>query len=66
VAAVLRGSPAERAGLQAGDVVLQVGERAVLTRQVTREALADASLDRPLRLTVRRGERRLSLALSPP
>jgi len=66
VAAVLRGSPAERAGLQAGDVVLQVGERAVLTRQVTREALADAPLDRPLRLTVRRGERRLSLALSPP
>lgn len=66
VAVVLRGGSAERAGLQQGDVVLQVGERAVLTRQATREALAETPLDQPLRLTVRRGDHRLTLALPPP
>ncbi len=63
---VLRGGEAEKAGLVAGDVLLQIGERAVLTREAAREALAEIPLERPLRLTVRRGESRLSLTLSPP
>lgn len=66
VAAVLRGGPADRAGLEAGDVLLEVGERAVVSREAAREILADVPLDRPLRVTVRRGERRLSLTLPPP
>jgi serine protease Do len=66
VAAVLRGGVAEKAGLEVGDVLVQVGERPVLTREAAREALADAPLDRPLRLTVRRGEGRVSLALPAP
>jgi S1-C subfamily serine protease len=66
VAAVLRGGAAEKAGLEVGDVLLQVGERAVVTRDAAREALADVSLDGPLRLTVRRGERRLTLTVSAP
>ncbi|MGH7312619.1 MAG: PDZ domain-containing protein, partial [Candidatus Rokuibacteriota bacterium] len=66
VGAVLRGGAAEKAGLQVGDVLVQVEERPVLTRDAAREALAEASLDRPLRLTVRRGEGRLSLALPVP
>jgi S1-C subfamily serine protease len=66
VSTVLRRSAAEKAGLEVGDVLLQVGERAVLTREVARDALADAPLDQPLRLTVRRGERRISLTLSVP
>ncbi len=66
VGAVLRGGAAEKAGLEVGDVLVQVEERAVLTREAAREALADVPLDRPLRLTVRRGEGRLSLALPAP
>jgi serine protease Do len=66
VGAVLRGGVAEKAGLEVGDVLVQVGERPVLTREAAREALADMPLDRPLRLTVRRGEDRVGLALPAP
>lgn len=65
VAVVLRGGPADRAGLEAGDVLLEVGGQPVISREAAREALADAPLDRPLRLTVRRGEQRLSLTVPP-
>ena len=66
VAVVVPRSPADRAGLEVGDVILQVGERVVLTRDEVREALADASLEAPLRLTVGRGANRLSVTLRPP
>jgi serine protease Do len=69
VTVVLRGSPAEKAGLEVGDVILQVGEQAVMSRDAARETLSDAPTDRPLRLTVRRRGRPLSLevpAISPP
>lgn len=66
VGAVLRGGAAERAGLQAGDVLLQVAERAVVSREAARDALADAPLDRPLRLVVRRGSEQLTLRVPPP
>jgi serine protease Do len=66
VAAVLPRSPAERAGLQVGDVLLQVGDRAVVGRDAAREALADAPVDRPLRLALRRGEERLTVVLPAP
>jgi S1-C subfamily serine protease len=55
VAVVMRGSPAEQAGLEAGDVILQVNDRAVLSREEAREALAESLPERPVRLTVRRG-----------
>ena len=66
IAVVLRGSPAERAGLEVGDVIAEVNEQAVLTRDAAREALADAGAERPLRLSVRRGDRRLSVTLAAP
>ena len=65
VTVVLRNSPAEKAGLQTGDVIVQVEERQVLTREAAREALADASLERPLRLAVRRAGTQLTLTLAP-
>jgi serine protease Do len=61
VTVVVRRSPAEKAGLEVGDVILQVGEQAVVSRDAARQALADAEVDRPLRLTVRRGERLVSV-----
>jgi S1-C subfamily serine protease len=66
VTVVIRGSPAEKAGLEVGDVLLQVNEQAVVTREAAREALADATIDRPLRLTVRRGDVLVSLTLAKP
>ena len=65
VAVVVRNSPAEKAGLQTGDVIFQVEERPVVTREAAREALADASPEWPLRLTVRRGASQLTLTLVP-
>jgi S1-C subfamily serine protease len=62
---VARGSAAEKAGLEVGDVIVAVGERAVVTGDAAREALAEREPDRPLALTVRRGERQLALTLLP-
>jgi serine protease Do len=66
VGAVIRGSTAEKAGLEVGDVILQVGPYPVPTRDAAREALAEVSPARPLSLTIRRGARQISLTLPPP
>jgi serine protease Do len=66
VSVVVPKSSADRGGLQVGDVILQVNERAVATRDALREGLADAGLEAPLRLTVRREGSRLSLVLKAP
>ena len=66
VSVIVPRSSADRAGLEVGDVILQVGERVVLTRDEVREALADAGLEAPLRLTLGRGANRLSVTLRPP
>lgn len=66
VGVVARGGAAEKAGLAVGDVIIEVGDRPVVTADAAREALSDRELDRPLPLTVRRGDRRLSLTLSLP
>ena len=63
---VAKGSVADKAGLTVGDVILQVNEQSVLTRDAAREALGDLSPDRPLRLTVRREGQHVSLTLPPP
>lgn len=61
VTVVVRRSAAEKAGLEVGDVILQVGEQTVVSRDAARHALADSEVDRPLRLTVRRGEQLVSV-----
>jgi serine protease Do len=58
-------TPAERAGLRAGDVLVEIGDRRVLTRDAAREALAAMPLDRPLQLGIRRDEEHLSLTIAP-
>ena len=66
VSAVVPKSSADRGGLETGDVILQINDLAVVTREALREALADAGLEAPLRLTVRRGGERLTLVLKVP
>ena len=65
VSGVERGGPADRSGLQAGDVVLQVADRPVITREAARDALADMNPDRTLPLVVRRGAEQVHLSLKP-
>lgn len=66
VAVVLAGGQAERGGLRVGDVVIEVNGRPTVTLEAAREALAQASLDGPLSLAVRRQSELLQLALPPP
>jgi serine protease Do len=66
VAVVQRGGPAEKAGLEVGDVIVQVNERPVATREAAREALAEIGLDRPLQLTVQRDAGPIGLTLPAP
>jgi serine protease Do len=61
VTLVVRGSAAERAGLETGDVILTINDAAVVSRDAAREALAELTPERPFRLTVRRGEEHLGL-----
>jgi serine protease Do len=65
VSLVVKDSAAARAGLEVGDVILQVEETAVVTRDAAREALADLAPEQSLRLTVRRESRRLPLEIVP-
>ena len=66
VVAVLKGSPAEHAGLSVGDVIVDVEGRAVATGDAAREVLASVEISRPLRLTVRRGTESRALTLAAP
>jgi serine protease Do len=65
VGVVARGSAAEKAGLQVGDVIVEIGDRPVADAEAARVSLAEREPDRPLALTVRRGDRRLSVTLTP-
>ena len=60
---VVRGSAADRAGLENGDVIVQINDTAVTSRDAAREALADLAPERPFKLTVRRDGRPLALAV---
>jgi serine protease Do len=66
ISVVIRRSAADRAELKAGDVILQVNDQTVETRDALRDVLADASLESPLRLTIRREASRLSVVLRLP
>jgi len=66
VTVVLRGSAAQKAGLEVGDVILQINEQPVVTRDAVQETLSDVPLDRTLRLTVLREGRHVGLSLAGP
>jgi len=66
ISGVIRRSAAERAGLEVSDVILEINDQAVETREALREVMADASIEGPLRLTIRRGGSRLSVTLRAP
>jgi serine protease Do len=65
VAAVVPKGPAETAGLQIGDVLVEIDGRPVLTLEAARKALLAVTLDKPLPLSVKRDDERLSFTLRP-
>jgi S1-C subfamily serine protease len=60
---LLRGSPADRAGLVPGDVVIAVDGQNIRDAQALRRALAEAAVGATLRITVLREGRRFELSL---
>ena len=60
VISVERGSPAERAGLQEGDVIIEMGRQPISSVDTLHRLLVEERLGAPMRLTIlRRGERRV-------
>jgi S1-C subfamily serine protease len=63
VVELLRGSPADRAGIEPGDVVVAVDGRTVDTASQLRNELAGARVGTELRLTVRRRGRKVQILI---
>ncbi len=65
IANVENGSPAETAGLQAGDVIAMVGSTQIEDSDDFRSRLASFTLNSPMALKVYRGGQMLDVALTP-
>jgi serine protease Do len=61
VSTVVPGSPADKAGIQPGDVILQEGPRPVRNQFDWEAALLDLRVGQPANLRVRRGSRELNI-----
>jgi len=66
VAVVLPKGRAEAAGLQVGDILVEINGKSVDTLEAVREALLGLSQPNPLSLVVRRDRQRLSFLLQDP
>ena len=64
VASVIAGTPAERAGLKAGDVVLAVNGERMVTRTQFIEAIS-RNPEREIEMTIERGEQELRVKATP-
>ena len=65
LAGVREGSPAERGGLKAGDVIVEFGGRRVRNVQEYTFALRDAQPGVPVKVVVLRGGQRVELEVIP-
>ncbi len=65
VQSVLSNSPAERAGLKRGDLIIQVGEIVISDPQILLEQVDEAEIDAPLHLKIIRNRSELNLSIKP-
>jgi S1-C subfamily serine protease len=65
VMGVIDGSPAEQAGFEAGDVILRVGETAVVTANDVQQQVERSVIGEPLTVDVERSQRTVSLTVRP-
>jgi S1-C subfamily serine protease len=65
IARVLPNSPAARAGLRPGDVIRQIGERAIANAEEVRQLVEQAGVGGQLQVQVQRQEQTLSFTLQP-
>lgn len=65
VVRVAAGSPAERGGLQAGDVILQLGGRPIENPERLRWWASLAPIGEPVEIVVQRGDQRVTLSVVP-
>lgn len=64
VARVMPDSPADKAGIQAGDIILEFNGQAVLNSSQLPPMVGTTRVDKPARLTVLRGKREMELAVT--
>ena len=62
---VLPDTPAARAGLQAGDLIVRVGEKEITTWEELAAGIRKAGVGKGLPLTVRRGEKEFRVEVTP-
>lgn len=65
IATVRPAGPAQQAGLRYGDMILKVNHKGVPSVPALSRILDDASVDKPLVLTIRRGERTMDVTVIP-
>jgi serine protease Do len=65
VTRIFSGSPADRAGLRPGDVVVSAAGQTIDSREALNTVLATAATGRPLSFGVTRGDRQLTLSVTP-
>jgi serine protease Do len=65
VTRIFSGSPADRAGLRPGDIVINAGGQPIDSREALNTLLATAVAGRALPLVVTRGERQLTIPVTP-
>ncbi|HLY47636.1 MAG TPA: trypsin-like peptidase domain-containing protein [Solirubrobacteraceae bacterium] len=65
VVEVADGSPAQRAGLRAEDLIVELGGRAVERADDVQQLMNEAAIDRPLPVRALRGDRWLKLEIYP-
>lgn len=62
---VMPDTPAARAGLAAGDLVVRIGDREIKTWEELAAGIRDTGAGRELEMTVRRGEKEIRLTVTP-